>query len=96
MATLRTSFHQRLAQPLSVLILVLLAVPFALGTSERPEESLPRAMLRALALCGVFWVGWGVTLIGSHNGTVPPVAPLWIVSALFIGLGSWRFAKVPE
>jgi lipopolysaccharide export system permease protein len=56
---LQAAFHRRLAQPLSVLVLVLLALPFAIGDVERPD-SLPRALLRALAASLLFWLAWGV------------------------------------
>ena len=50
-AKLELAFHSRLAQPFAVLIVVLLAIPFATGESGR-DESLPRALLRSLLAAG--------------------------------------------
>ena len=94
-AALQTAFHARLAQPLAVVVLVLLALPFAIGDSER-GDSLPRALLGALAAMGVFWFFWTLALLVARTGVLPSAIPVWGALAAFFGLGIWRFGRLRE
>ncbi len=94
-AALQVAFHARLAQPLAILILVLLSIPFAIGEVER-ADSLPRALLRSLAACGLYWLAWSLALLGGRSGFVPAPFPVWGVTLLFLALGVWRFRWVRE
>jgi lipopolysaccharide export system permease protein len=89
------ALHIRLARPLAVLVLVLLALPFAIGDVESPD-SLPRALVRALATCLLFWIAWGLAVVSGRSGFVPPALPLWGMPLLFIGVGAWRFRQIRE
>ncbi len=92
---LEASFHGRLAQPLAVLILVLLAIPFAVGDVER-GDSLPRALLSAMIATAGFWVAWALGLLTARAGWVPPAFPVWGVVLLALAIGTWRFRAVRE
>jgi len=92
---LEASFHERLARPLAALILVLLAIPFALGDVER-GDSLPRALLRSMIAAGIFWVLWTFAMVAARSGTLPPALPIWGAIVLFSGLGVWRFRLISE
>lgn len=94
-AALLTAFHARLAQPLAVLVLVLLALPFAIGDVER-GDSLPRALLYALAASGIFWLCWTLALLGARSGVVSPAVPVWGALGLFLAFGFWRFRQLRE
>lgn len=94
-AAVETAFHARLAQPLAVLLLVLLALPFAIGDVER-GDSLPRALLSALAVSGLFWLCWTLALLGARSGVIPPAIPVWGAVCAFLGLGLWRFNGLRE
>lgn len=94
-AALRTAFHARLAQPLAVVVLVLLALPFAIGDAER-GDSLPRALLGALAAMGVFWFFWTLALLAARTGALPSAIPVWGALGAFLGLGIWRFGRLRE
>jgi lipopolysaccharide export system permease protein len=94
-AALETAFHARLAQPLAVVVLVLLALPFAIGDAER-GDSLPRALLSALAASGLFWLCWTLALLGARSGVVPSAIPVWGALATFLALGFWRFRALRE
>ncbi|MFQ5513066.1 MAG: LptF/LptG family permease [Myxococcota bacterium] len=89
------TFHQRIAQPLAVLVLVLLALPFALGDTER-GDSLPRALVQALSVCGLFWLVWALAVLAGRSGVLPPAFPLWGTLLLFLAAGSWRFQRIQE
>jgi lipopolysaccharide export LptBFGC system permease protein LptF len=94
-AKLELAFHSRLAQPFTVLIVVLLALPFATGDSQR-GESLPRALLRSLLAAAAFWLAWTLALLVARGGAVPPPLPVWTVTLGALALGFWRFRQIEE
>lgn len=94
-AKLELAFHSRLAQPFAVLIVVLLAVPFATGDSGR-GDSLPRALLRSLVAAFAFWLCWTFALFAARSGAVPPPLPVWGVTFGALVLGFWRYRRIPE
>ncbi len=93
-AKLELAFHSRLAQPLAVLILVLLALPLATGDVR--GETLPRALLRALLAAAGFWLAWTLALLTARSGVVPPAVPIWGVTLSALALGVWRFRGIEE
>lgn len=95
LTALQVGFHGRLAQPLAVLVLVLLAVPFAIGDVEY-GDSLPRALLRSLAAAGIYWIAWSLALVAGRSSYVPPPFPVWGVTLLCLGIGAWRFRRINE
>ncbi|MBW2414343.1 MAG: LptF/LptG family permease [Deltaproteobacteria bacterium] len=95
LVALEAAFHGRLAQPLAVVVLVLLALPFAIGDVER-GDSLPRALLWALAASGAFWLVWTLALLVARAGLVPAALPVWGALLGFGALGAWRFRAVRE
>ena len=92
---LEASFHGRLAQPLSVLVLVLLALPFAARDAER-GDSFPRALLAAMVGAGGFFAVWTGALLAARSGTLPPALPVWTVMLGFLAAATWRFRQVSE
>jgi lipopolysaccharide export system permease protein len=93
-AKLELAFHSRLAQPLSVLIVVLLALPFATGDSR--GESLPRALLRSLFASAAFFLLWTLALLTAQSGVVAAPLPVWGVTGAALLFGYWRFSRIPE
>jgi lipopolysaccharide export system permease protein len=93
-AKLELAFHGRLAQPFAVLIIVLLAIPFATGDSR--GDSLPRALLRSLLAALAFWLCWTVALFTARSGAVPAAIPVWGVTLGALALGLWRYRRIPE
>jgi lipopolysaccharide export system permease protein len=93
-AKLELAFHSRLAQPFAVLIVVLLAIPFAAGESR--DESLPRALLRSLLAMAAFWLVWTLALLVSRSGVVPAPIPVWGVTVAALAVGYWRFRAIEE
>jgi lipopolysaccharide export system permease protein len=94
-ARFELAFHSRLAQPFTVLIVVLLALPFATGDSQR-GESLPRALLRSLLAAAGFWLAWTLGLLVARSGALPPPVPVWAVTLGALALGLWRFRRIEE
>ena len=94
-SALRITFHSRLAQPAGVLILVLLAIPFAIGDSER-SDSLARALLLSLGSAAIYWIAWTVGLLAGRAGVVPAFLPVWTVAVAGLGVGGWRFRSLQQ
>ncbi|MFI5314917.1 MAG: LptF/LptG family permease [Myxococcota bacterium] len=94
-ARLELAFHSRLAQPFGILIVVLLAIPFATGDSNR-ADSLPRALLRSLVGALAFWLSWTTAVFVARSGTVSPPLPVWGVTVGALALGFWRYRGIPE
>lgn len=92
---LEAAFHERLAQPLAVLVLVLLAIPFAIGDVER-GDSLPRAMLASLVAAAVFWGAWSLAVLGARSEALPAAPAIWTVVAGALGIALWQFRAVRE
>jgi lipopolysaccharide export system permease protein len=93
-AKLELAFHSRLAQPFAVLIVVLLAIPFAAGESR--DESLPRALLRSLLATAAFWLAWTLALLVARSGVVPPPVPVWGVTLAALAFGYFRYRAIEE
>jgi LPS export ABC transporter permease LptG len=92
---LRTAFHARLAQPLAILVCVLLAIPFAIGDTER-GDSLARALLWSLGAAALYFLAWTLALLTGRSGLVPPALPLWGVTLGFLAIAAWRFRALKE
>ncbi len=94
-AKLELAFHGRLAQPFGLLIVVLLAIPFATGDSIR-GDSLPRALLRSLVAAMAFWLCWTLALLVARSGAVAPPVPIWGVTIGALLVGYYRYRQIPE
>jgi len=95
--TLESAYHARLALPLSVFVLVLLMLPEGLLGNDRDDASLPKALLRALALMTAFWAIWTLARLASQREAIPsPALPIWGTMAALILYAGWRFRMIKE
>jgi len=95
LSALGTAFHSRLLEPLSVLILVLFAIPLGVSDVER-GDSLPRALLRSLLFALAFWLCWTLAVFAARLPDVPAFAPLWLLTLGALALGAWRYQRISE
>ncbi|HTO71698.1 MAG TPA: LptF/LptG family permease [Myxococcota bacterium] len=96
LAKLELAFHGRIAQPLAVLIVVLLAIPFATGDAGSRDDSLPRALLRSLLAAFLFWLCWTLALLSARSGAVSARISVWGVTVVALAIGAWRYRSIPE
>jgi lipopolysaccharide export system permease protein len=90
----RALFHSRLAEPLTVLLFALLAIPIGLAVER--SRSLAVAALHGVAVVGVFYGVLTTTAIVAASGVAVAVLSPWLLLALFGGYGAWRFARAPS
>jgi len=91
---LRADLHAKLAQPFSVAILTLLAIPFSI---HRPRSGgAGRSMALGLGLALAYWFLLQVGLSLGHAGKLPPVVAAWIANLFFIALGTYRLLHLPQ
>ncbi len=93
-APLEASFHGRLARPLALLVLVLIALPFAVG--DERADSLPRALLAATIAAALFWGVWTLALVAAQSGRLAAPLAVWGTLGAFLALGAWRFSAIRE
>ena len=94
-AALGAVLHSRIAQPLSILILVLFAIPFAIRDAER-GDSLPRALLASLGAAALFFAAFTGAVLVARSGYLPPAFPVWGTVLAALGIGGWRFRAISE
>jgi lipopolysaccharide export LptBFGC system permease protein LptF len=90
----RALLHARLARPLAVLPLTLLAIP--LGLAVERSRSLEIGALHGLAVIGAFTGIRTIALVLASGGWVGAVFGPWIALALLAGYGGWRLVRVPR
>jgi len=86
--------HDRITEPLSAFVFVLLAIP--LGLRVERTRSLAVPALQGLAALFAFSTlrEYGIAL--ASQGVVAPAATPWLTLALFAGLGAWLMARTPR
>ncbi|MGH0037801.1 MAG: LptF/LptG family permease [Myxococcota bacterium] len=87
-------FHQRLTDPLAVLLLALLGIP--LGLRVGPMRGFGRPAILGLALLAGYFLMRNVGHTLAAEGVVSPAVPAWVVLAVFAGIGTWQLARTPR
>ncbi|HEY5659111.1 MAG TPA: LptF/LptG family permease [Myxococcota bacterium] len=90
----RAMFHSRLAEPLTVLLFALLAIPIGLAVER--SRSLAVAALQGIAVVGIFYGVQTTTAIVAASGVSAAILGPWVLLAVFGGYGAWRFARTPS
>jgi LPS export ABC transporter permease LptG len=89
----RALFHARLAEPVSVLLFALLAVP--LGFAVERTRSLAVAGIQGIAWVAAFYGVQATTEVLGAGGIAAAAAAPWIVLTGFGGFGAWRLLRTP-
>jgi lipopolysaccharide export system permease protein len=90
----RAMFNARLAEPLSVTLFALLAVP--LGLTVERTRSLAVAGLQGIGLLGAYYGAQTTASLFAGSGVAAASAGPWVVLGAFTAFGGWRFARVPR
>lgn len=90
----RALLHERLAEPITVLVFALLALP--VGLSVESTRSMAISALAGIGLLAAFQAVWHVaTIFGQSGFETAAVAP-WLVLASFSGVGGILLARSPR
>ncbi len=89
----RALLHARLAEPLTLPLFALLALP--LGLAVERTRSLAIAALQGIALLGAFYGVSSTTQILAAGGVAAAVPAPWIVLSGFAAFGAWRLLRTP-
>lgn len=86
--------HDRLTEPLSAFVFVLLAIPLGLRVEQTRSLALPA--MEGVAALFAFWTvrEYGVAL--ASQGVVPPAATPWLILAAFAAGSAWLLARSPR
>jgi lipopolysaccharide export system permease protein len=89
----RALLNARLADPVSVLLFALLAVP--VGLEVERSRSLAGAALQGVALVVAYYALQSTAAIFAAGGVAAAVPGPWILLASFSALGAWRLLRAP-
>jgi lipopolysaccharide export LptBFGC system permease protein LptF len=90
----RALLHARLARPLAVLPLTLLAIP--LGLAVERSRSLEVGALHGLAVIGAFTGIQTIASVLASGGWAGAAFGPWIGLALLTGYGAWQLVRAPR
>jgi lipopolysaccharide export LptBFGC system permease protein LptF len=93
-ARYREMLHARLADPLSVLVFALIAIP--LGLAVEQSRSLAAAAVVGIATLGIFYTARTTASVAAAGGLPAAAFGPWLVLAALAGFGAVRFARVPR
>lgn len=90
----RTLEQQRVTEPFTLFLFVLLAIPLGIGVEQGKSLAVPA--LQGVGLAALYLAARGLaSTLGSHSVTGPVATP-WIVLVAFLGFGTWRLLRVPR
>ena len=87
-------FHSRLAEPLTVLLFALLAIP--IGLEVERSRNIAVATIQGIVIVGVFYGLQATMLLLAIEGIAAAILSPWILLVIFSGYGSWRYARIPS
>jgi len=90
----RTLEQQRVTEPFTLLLFVLLAIPLGLRVEE--DKSLAVPALQGVGLAALYLFIRSLASALASQGVTPPAASLWIVLVAFLAFGTWRLLRIPR
>lgn len=86
-------FHARLAEPLTVVVFALLALPIGLAVER--SRSLANAAVKGVAILGLYYGLQTTSSVVASGGVAAAIHMPWILVTGFTAWGAWRLARVP-
>jgi len=93
-APFRAALHARLAEPLTLPLFALLAVPIGLAVERR--RSVATCALVGIGVLAVYYTARTVAQVATAAGLGPGPAAPWLLLAAFAAFGVVRLARVPR
>lgn len=93
-APLRSDLHAKFSMPFSVLVLTLLAIPFAIHNPR--SGGIGRSLAIGFALAIVYWFLLQIGLSLGHAAKLPPVFAAWISNLFFTVLGVYLLIHIRQ
>ncbi len=90
----RTLEQERVTEPFTLVLFVLLAIP--LGLRVEQSKSLAVPALEGVALAALYLFARSLASTLASQGVSPPAASIWIVLLAFVSFGTWRLLRVPR
>ncbi len=90
----RTLEQQRVTEPFTLLLFVVLAIPLGMRVEEGKSLAVPA--LQGVGLAALYLFARGLASTLASQGVTPPVATLWVVLVAFLGFGTWRLVRIPQ
>jgi lipopolysaccharide export system permease protein len=87
-------YQSRLAEPLSVLLFALLAIPLALAAEQ--TRSLAASALYGIVVLGIFYTSRTTADMFAASGFASAIASPWVILTSFAGYGVWQLHRVPR
>jgi lipopolysaccharide export system permease protein len=87
-------FHARLAEPFTVLLFALLAIP--LGLAVERTRSLATSALAGIFIIGVFYTFRTTVGVFAASGAASAIVGPWMIMVAFFGYGAFQLARVPR
>ena len=87
-------YHSRLAEPLTVLLFALLAIPLALAVEQ--SRSLAASALFGIVILGVFYTSRTTADMFAASGFAFAIVSPWVILTSFAGYGVWQLHRAPR
>lgn len=88
----RVDLHAKLAYPLAILIMSLIATPFALMVGRR--GGLGTGVVISVIVGYLYWVVFSLCVALGHGGTLPPIIAAWTANVLFAIAGGYLLLTI--
>ena len=89
---LRVQLQKKLAFPVIVLVMAILAIPFSLSSSRRGALT---GVATAIAIAVIYWLTAGLFEAMGNVNQLPPLLAAWTPDLLFAIGGGYLLFKVP-
>jgi lipopolysaccharide export system permease protein len=93
-SALRSDLQAKFAMPFSVLVLILLAIPY--GVHNPRSGGIGRSLAIGLALAIAYWFVMQIGLSLGHAGKLPPLFAAWLGNLFFAALGLYLMIHVRQ
>lgn len=92
----RALLHARLAEPLTLALFVLTAIPLGARVERTGAQGITLPALYGVGVAAVFFALRSLVDSLATNGLIPPAPAPWLLLAGFTGWAGWRYIDMPS